>query len=96
MRRMLVDRFFRWLGYEKIVTPLAEAEPLRVSDESDRRIRILLYLRGLDYSPTVREIGKAVGLSSPSTVHAHLATLERKGLIERHGESGRISVKAAA
>ena len=29
------------------------------------------------YPPTVREIGEAVGLASPSTVHAHLANLER-------------------
>jgi repressor LexA len=35
------------------------------------------------YPPTVREIGEAVGLASPSTVHAHLANLERVGLIKR-------------
>jgi repressor LexA len=35
------------------------------------------------YPPTVREIGDAVGLASPSTVHAHLANLERAGLIKR-------------
>jgi len=35
------------------------------------------------YPPTVREIGGAVGLASPSTVHAHLANLERAGLIKR-------------
>jgi repressor LexA len=35
------------------------------------------------YPPTVREIGEAVGLASPSTVHAHLANLERAGLIKR-------------
>src|SRR5207302_9616926 len=35
------------------------------------------------YPPTVREIGEAVGLASHSTVHAHLANLERAGLLRR-------------
>jgi repressor LexA len=35
------------------------------------------------YPPTVREIGDSVGLASPSTVHAHLANLERAGLLKR-------------
>jgi repressor LexA len=35
------------------------------------------------YPPTVREIGEAVGLASPSTVHAHLANLERAGMLRR-------------
>jgi repressor LexA len=35
------------------------------------------------YPPTVREIGDAVGLASPSTVHAHLANLERAGYLRR-------------
>jgi len=41
------------------------------------------YLEGHGYPPTVREIGGAVGLASPSTVHAHLANLERAGLLRR-------------
>ena len=35
------------------------------------------------YPPTVRDIGKAVGLASSSTVHAHLANLEKIGLFRR-------------
>jgi repressor LexA len=35
------------------------------------------------YPPTVREIGEQVGLASPSTVHAHLANLERAGFLKR-------------
>jgi repressor LexA len=35
------------------------------------------------YPPTVRDIGKAIGLTSSSTVHAHLANLERLGLLRR-------------
>ena len=41
------------------------------------------YTDGHGYPPTVREIGEAVGLASPSTVHAHLANLERVGLLKR-------------
>jgi repressor LexA len=35
------------------------------------------------YPPSVREIGEAVGLTSPSTVHTHLATLQRRGFLRR-------------
>jgi repressor LexA len=41
------------------------------------------YVDDHGYPPTVREIGEAVGLASPSTVHAHLANLARAGLIKR-------------
>jgi repressor LexA len=41
------------------------------------------YVDGHGYPPTVREIGEHVGLASPSTVHAHLANLERAGLLKR-------------
>jgi repressor LexA len=41
------------------------------------------YVDAHGYPPTVREIGEEVGLASPSTVHAHLANLERAGLLRR-------------
>ena len=41
------------------------------------------YVDSHGYPPTVREIGEEVGLASPSTVHAHLANLERAGLLRR-------------
>ena len=41
------------------------------------------YLREHGYPPSVREIGAAVGLTSPSTVHAHLRTLQRLGYLHR-------------
>jgi repressor LexA len=41
------------------------------------------YVDAHGYPPTVREIGEHVGLASPSTVHAHLANLERAGLLRR-------------
>jgi repressor LexA len=54
---------------------------------SDRQRAILEFLQEYvdqhGYPPTVREIGEAVGLRSPSTVHAHLAQLERAGLLRR-------------
>ncbi len=54
---------------------------------SDKQVKILKYikdeltLRG--YPPSIREICKAVGLSSTSSVHAHLNTLEDKGYIKK-------------
>jgi len=41
------------------------------------------YARDHGYPPTVRDIGKAIGLTSSSTVHAHLANLEKLGLLKR-------------
>jgi repressor LexA len=41
------------------------------------------HLRDRGYPPSVREIGEAVGLTSPSTVHNHLATLQRLGYLRR-------------
>ena len=41
------------------------------------------YVEQHGYPPTVREIGERVGLASPSTVHAHLANLERAGYLRR-------------
>ncbi|QKS71350.1 transcriptional repressor LexA [Paenalkalicoccus suaedae] len=40
-------------------------------------------VRAKGYPPSVREIGEAVGLASSSTVHGHLARLEKKGYIRR-------------
>jgi len=61
----------------------AEGDPVL----TDRQRQILdfltKYVDAHGYPPTVREIGEAVGLASPSTVHAHLANLERAGLIRR-------------
>ncbi len=57
------------------------------TDISTRQQEILDYIRDMvadrGYPPSVREIGQAVGLSSPSTVHSHLATLEASGRLRR-------------
>ncbi len=44
---------------------------------------VKLYVSEHGYPPTVRDIGKAIGLASSSTVHAHLANLEKVGLLRR-------------
>ena len=49
------------------------------------------------YPPSVREIGEAVGLKSPSTVHFHLKGLEEKGLIiKAEGKTRAITVSGSA
>ena len=54
---------------------------------TDRQRQVLEFIdsevRRKGYPPSVREIGEAVGLSSPSTVHAHLGALQDKGYIHR-------------
>ena len=54
---------------------------------TDRQQQILdlidTTVRARGYPPSVREIGDAVGLSSPSTVHSHLSTLVREGYLRR-------------
>lgn len=81
-------------------------------DLTDRQKSILDYIvstvetRG--YPPAVREIGEAIGLHSPSTVHAHLRALEEKGYLRRDPtkpraieirwskEEGRVEERASA
>jgi len=54
-------------------------------------------IREQGYPPSVREIGEAVGLKSPSTVHFHLKHLEEAGVIEKGAGKGRaITLKEAA
>jgi len=54
---------------------------------TDRQREILDFIvaqqRDRGYPPSVREIGEAVGLTSPSTVHTHLSTLQRRGFLRR-------------
>ena len=54
---------------------------------TERQQQVLDYIRqmveGRGYPPSVREIGEAVGLSSPSTVHSHLNSLVAAGAIKR-------------
>ena len=66
------------------------------SDKSDlnKRERAILsfiekQINAYGYPPSVREIGKAVGLSSTATVHGYLAKLEKKGYIRKESQKGR-------
>jgi repressor LexA len=58
-----------------------------MSDLTPRQRQVLEFIdeevRSRGYPPSVREIGEAVGLSSSSTVHAHLAALQDKGYLTR-------------
>ncbi len=50
---------------------------------------ICAYTKERGYPPSVREIGSAVGLASPSTVHMHLKVLQERGLIKRDSKKPR-------
>ncbi len=50
---------------------------------------IKTYMVSHGYPPTIREIGTAVGSSSPATIHAHLANLEEKGYIKKQNSKNR-------
>jgi len=62
-------------------------EGIWMDDLTERQRAILAFIQGelerKGYPPSVREIGEAVGLSSSSTVHAHLSHLEEAGYIRR-------------
>jgi repressor LexA len=60
-----------------------EDNPILTARQQEIWQYLVEYVDGHGYPPTVREIGEAVGLASPSTVHAHLANLERAGLLRR-------------
>ncbi len=70
-------------GDEPVSTPLTarQEEILRHIAGCIRRTGIV---------PSVREIGHALGMRSPSTVHQHLTALERKGYLRRDGERMRV------
>jgi len=63
-------------------TPVPAEIPLTARQQEIWQF-LVMYVDDHGYPPTVREIGEHVGLASPSTVHAHLANLERVGLIRR-------------
>ena len=66
--------------------PAAKYTPKK-KELTDRQRQILDFIEAetteRGYPPSVREIGQAVGLTSPSTVHSHLATLQRRGYLHR-------------
>ncbi len=60
---------------------------------TSRQQEILQYIKKYivkyGYPPTVREIAKAMGVSSPATIHAHLSNLEEKGMIKKENSKNR-------
>ena len=66
----------------------------RVKDGLNKREKSILkyiakQIEKNGYPPSVREIGKAVGLSSTATVHGYLAKLEEKGYVKKETQKGR-------
>lgn len=64
-----------------------------MKDLTNRQEEILTYIKEYivnhGYPPTIREICKAMGVSSPATVHAHLNNLEKKGFIKKEDTKNR-------
>ncbi len=64
--------------------PSPDGTPARLTARQRQVLEFIdAQTREQGYPPSVREIGEAVGLSSPSTVHAHLAALQDKGYLRR-------------
>ncbi len=66
---------------------MPDAHPATEPALTERQRQVLQFIddtiRGRGYPPSVREIGSAVGLTSPSTVHSHLNTLQKLGYLRR-------------
>jgi repressor LexA len=77
----------RYSSEHTFVLPLSHDRGLSSMDLTKRQQEIFDFIRKYSakygYPPTVRDIGKAVGLASSSTVHAHLSNLEKIGLLRR-------------
>ena len=67
--------------------------PRKKPELSNREKSILKFIEKqimtVGYPPSVREIGKSVGLSSTATVHSYLNKLEEKGYIKKENKKGR-------
>src|SRR5918998_364513 len=72
--------------FSRLTLPRQGARPMDL-DLTKRQQEIFDFIKHYStkygYPPTVRDIGKAVGLASSSTVHAYLANLEKSGLLRR-------------
>jgi repressor LexA len=72
-----------WFRTARTAVNDTEEEPVLTARQQEIWNYLVEYVDRHGYPPTVREIGEEVGLASPSTVHAHLANLERAGLLRR-------------
>src|SRR5438034_11740489 len=70
-------------GGEAMATPLTDRQRQLLE-------HIATSIRRNGIVPSVREIGQALGMRSPSTVHQHLMALERKGYVKRYGDRMRV------
>lgn len=72
---------FDSVGERQYAAAMAE---VRLTSRQREILNVIeLHMRDHGYPPSVREIGEAVGLTSPSTVHNHLLTLQRLGFLRR-------------
>jgi repressor LexA len=71
----------------RVKNPASEGEQMVELSLTKRQQEIFDFIKSYSadhgYPPTVRDIGKAIGLTSSSTVHAHLANLEKLGALRR-------------
>jgi repressor LexA len=80
IEHVLSEQMFDLTGEHAYAAHMAETLTARQRGILDM---IETSMRERGYPPSVREIGEAVGLTSPSTVHSHLASLERMGFLRR-------------
>jgi len=85
-RTRVAERVFdprRFSPYSVRMSPKISKRQRSILDFIEQQMRV----RG--FPPSVREIGDAVGLTSPSTVHSHLNTLQRLGYLRRDPDKPR-------
>ena len=76
--------FARSLTLPSNIRTLARMNDVQLTARQRQILDVIeVNMRQHGYPPSVREIGESVGLTSPSTVHSHLATLERLGYLRR-------------
>jgi repressor LexA len=80
---LLHERVFDRTGERVYAAPMA-ARPEKLTDRQRGILEVIeKSMRDRGYPPSVREIGESVGLTSPSTVHSHLESLQRMGYLFR-------------
>ncbi len=93
MSILFLKKYEQMFAFSKIVCYNAEKGGCFMSANISKQQQILDFINKTisesGYSPTVREICEAVGLSSPSTVHGYLKRLERDGVIKKEASKSR-------
>jgi repressor LexA len=96
-RRRVVRTYDLAPGYRVVVTSAEDGHAKPISALQQRILDLIgEWVQRQGYPPTIREIGKAVGLGSSSSVAHHLGVLERRGLLRRESGAPRaVSVRGA-